>query len=111
MSPYTTTAFAGKPFAIVYARSTSALVAAIIVRPYAVTDDEIARHGSWPTVAPVKPYTELAEILSASCRPFCTATTNGSDARAMSALARLRAASSSSRMSGSTPFCTPARTK
>ena len=30
-------------------------VSSIIVRPYAVVDDEIARHGSWPTVAPVKP--------------------------------------------------------
>jgi hypothetical protein len=33
-----------------------------MVRPKAVTLDEISRHGSLPTVAPVKPYTELALI-------------------------------------------------
>jgi hypothetical protein len=31
-------------------------------RPNAVTDAEICRQGSLPTVAPVNPYTELAEI-------------------------------------------------
>ena len=37
------------------------LVLSIISRPYAVTDIEMGKHGSLPTVAPVKPYTELAE--------------------------------------------------
>lgn len=31
------------------------LVNSIMSRPYAVTEDEMARHGSLPTVAPVKP--------------------------------------------------------
>lgn len=38
------------------------LVISIICRPYAVVDMEIGRQGSLPIVAPVKPYTELAEI-------------------------------------------------
>jgi len=42
--------------------SLTCLVFSIICRPYAVTLDEIAKHGSLPTVAPVKPYTELALI-------------------------------------------------
>ena len=75
----------------------------IIRRPYAVTDFDIARHGSCPTMAPVKPYTELALIFSASCRPFCTAFLMGSVSFAMSRFATLRAASSSRRMMGSTP--------
>ena len=83
----------------------------IICRPYAVTDFEIARHGSWPTTAPVKPYTELALIFSASCRPFCTAFFSGSVSLAMSFFATLRAASSSRRMIGSTPSRSPLRTK
>jgi hypothetical protein len=37
-------------------------VFSIICRPYAVTLDEIGRHGSFPIVAPVKPYTEFALI-------------------------------------------------
>mmetsp|Transcript_30359 Transcript_30359/g.99138 ORF Transcript_30359/g.99138 Transcript_30359/m.99138 type:complete len:258 (-) Transcript_30359:1808-2581(-) len=110
VSPYTTTASAGYPLAMVYMRSTASLVSSIMVRPYAVTDEEMARHGSCPTVAPVKPYTELADTLSASCRPFCTAFTIGSVASFMSALARLRAASSSSRICGSSPLCTSPRT-
>ena len=48
---------------------TCALVDSIIWRPYAVTVDEISRQGSWPTCAPVKPYTELADTLRASWRP------------------------------------------
>lgn len=44
---------------------TSSLVFSIIVRPKAVTLDEISRHGSLPTVAPVNPYTELALIYKA----------------------------------------------
>ena len=40
----------------------TALVFSIICRPYAVTLDEMARQGSFPIVAPVKPYTELALI-------------------------------------------------
>jgi hypothetical protein len=28
---------------------------------YLVTEEAMGRQGSWPTVAPVKPYTELAE--------------------------------------------------
>ena len=111
VSPYTTCALLGDPPATVNSFSTVAFVSAIIVRPYAVTDAEMARQGSCPTVAPVNPYTELAEIFSASCRPFCTATTNGSVALAMSCLARLRALSSSSKIVGSTPFFTAAFTK
>lgn len=34
--------------------------------PKEVTEEEISRQGRAPTVAPVKPYTEFAEILSAS---------------------------------------------
>lgn len=33
----------------------------IISRPYEVVEAEMARHGILPTVAPVKPYTELAD--------------------------------------------------
>ncbi len=32
-------------------------VASIMLRPYAVVDEEISRQGSLPMVAPVKPYT------------------------------------------------------
>jgi len=39
-------------------------VFSIIWRPYAVTLDEMAKHGSLPIVAPVKPYTEFALICS-----------------------------------------------
>ena len=53
----------------VAARQTCAFVLSIIWRPYAVTVDEISRQGSWPTCAPVKPYTELADTLRASWRP------------------------------------------
>jgi len=98
------------PLAMQYLVSTASLVEAIMVRPYAVTEEEMARHGNWPTVAPVKPYlhheenkstlvgrsctcrevrfrrcclapaphTELADTLSASWRPFCTAVAEGS---------------------------------
>lgn len=41
-------------------------VFSIICRPYAVTLDEIAKHGSFPMVAPVNPYTEFAEIFRLS---------------------------------------------
>ena len=44
----------------VYVRT--AFVFSIICRPYAVTLDEMARQGSFPIVAPVKPYTEFALI-------------------------------------------------
>lgn len=40
----------------------TAFVFSIICRPYAVTLDEMARQGSFPIVAPVKPYTEFALI-------------------------------------------------
>ena len=82
----------------------------IIWRPYAVTLDEIGMHGSCPTVAPVKPYTELADTFSASWRPFITARTNGSFAAFMSFLARLRASSSYLRIVGRLPLCLLART-
>ena len=51
---------------------TSDLVWSIIFLPNEVTEDEIYKHGSWPTVAPVKPYTELALIFSADCLPSRT---------------------------------------
>ena len=80
-------------------------------RPNAVTAALISRQGILPTVAPVKPYTELAEILRASWRPSSTALTKGSVAAFRSALARLRAPSSSSKISGSTPLHRPGLTK
>ena len=40
----------------------TAFVFSIICRPYAVTLDEMGRQGSFPIVAPVKPYTEFALI-------------------------------------------------
>jgi hypothetical protein len=43
-----------------------------------VTEDEISKQGIFPTVAPVKPYTLLALILSASWRPSSTAFRNES---------------------------------
>lgn len=48
---------------------------------------EISRQGSLPTWAPVKPYTELALTLSASCRPSSTCRLKGSVSRCSSALA------------------------
>lgn len=48
---------------------------------------EISRHGSLPTWAPVKPYTELALTFSASCRPSKTCRLRGSVSLASSALA------------------------
>lgn len=48
---------------------------------------EISRHGSLPTWAPVKPYTELALTFSASCRPSKTCRRRGSVSLASSALA------------------------
>ena len=57
---HTTTASCSQPLAIVYSFSMNAFVCSIIMRPNAVTLDEIARHGSLPTVAPVNPYTEFA---------------------------------------------------
>jgi hypothetical protein len=72
-------------------------------RPYAVTVDEISSAGSMPLVAPVKPYTEFADSFSASWRPSSTALRNGSFSTLRSSLARLRAASRSRRMRGSTP--------
>lgn len=39
---------------------------------------EISRQGSLPTWAPVKPYTEFALILRASCRPSSTCFLKGS---------------------------------
>jgi len=44
-------------------------VFSIICRPYAVTLDEMARQGSFPIVAPVKPYTEFALIYISMKRP------------------------------------------
>lgn len=49
------------PLAMLNLDCTCILVCSIICRPYAVVLDEISRHGSLPTVAPVKPYTELAD--------------------------------------------------
>jgi len=43
-------------------RPQTCFVFSIICRPYAVTPDEIGRQGSFPMVAPVKPYTEFALI-------------------------------------------------
>lgn len=48
---------------------------------------EISRHGSLPTWAPVKPYTELALTFSANCRPSKTCRRKGSVSLASSALA------------------------
>ena len=48
---------------------------------------EISRHGSLPTWAPVKPYTELALTFSASWRPSNTCRRRGSVSLASSALA------------------------
>ena len=42
--------------------------------------------GSFPTLAPVKPYTELALIFSASCRPSSTLRRNESVSSFKSAL-------------------------
>ena len=86
------------------------MVCSIMVRPNAVTLLEMGIQGSWPTVAPVKPYTELAEILMASWRPFCTARTLSSVAAAMSFFAFLRAANSSSKIWGRMP-CNAQRNK
>ena len=65
---------------------------------------EICKHGNLPTVAPVKPYTELALIFKASCRPSKTFFLNGSVSFFRSALACFRALNNSSRMTGSNPF-------
>ena len=99
------------------------LVFSIIWRPYAVVLEDIGRQGSFPTVAPVKPYTELALIFtscqyhrfllsccqdqqtfSANCRPSNTARLKGSVSLFKSALARLRAAMRSSKTVGNSPF-------
>ena len=48
---------------------------------------DISRQGSFPFCAPVKPYTELALIFSASCRPSNTFCLNGSVSFFRSALA------------------------
>ena len=45
--------------------------------PYQLTED-ICKHGNLPTWAPVKPYTELAEIFKANCRPSSTIFLKGS---------------------------------
>lgn len=50
------------------------LVFPIIILPIEVTLDAISRQGSAPFYAPVKPYTELADILSANYLPFNTPT-------------------------------------
>ena len=79
-------------------------------RPKLVVEEEISRHGNAPTVAPVKPYTLFAETFNASWRPSSTAFSSGSCAFFRSALARLRAPSSSSRISGRMPLVLFART-
>lgn len=79
-------------------------VFSIICRPYAVVLEEMAKHGSLPMVAPVKPYTEFALILSASCLPSSTARLKGSVSFFKSALARFRAAIRSSRIVGRRPL-------
>jgi len=81
-------------------------VCSIIVHPTAVTLLEISRHGSIPTVAPVNPYTEFAEILRANYQPFKTAFSNGSFDYANSILAHFLAAISSSKIIGRRPFFT-----
>jgi len=75
-----------------------------------VTDAEISKHGSLPTVAPVNPYTLLALILSANCLPSNTARLNGSFSFLRSARALARALKSSSRIQGKMPFLTDALT-
>ncbi len=66
----------------------------------------MGRQGSCPTVAPVKPYTEFADIFNANCRPFCTARIESSVAFAMSIFAFFRAARISSKIIGNTPWAT-----
>jgi hypothetical protein len=101
----------------------TAFVFSIICRPYAVTLDEMARQGSFPIVAPVKPYTEFALIyismnrpqqlrssqpgnltFKASWRPSNTARLKGSVSFFKSAFARLRALIKSSNTVGRSPF-------
>jgi hypothetical protein len=98
----------------------TAFVFSIICRPYDVTLDEIARQGSFPIVAPVKPYTEFALIckmdekkgsdqigkptLRASWRPSNTARLEGSLSFFKSAFARFRALIKSSNIVGRRPF-------
>ena len=48
------------------------LVFPIIILPIDVTLDAISKQGSAPFYAPVKPYTELADILSANYLPSNT---------------------------------------
>lgn len=57
-----------------------------VIRSKALTC-EISRQGSLPTWAPVKPYTEFALILRASCRPSSTCFLKGSVSFFSSALA------------------------
>jgi hypothetical protein len=101
----------------------TAFVFSIICRPYAVTLDEMGRQGSFPIVAPVKPYTEFALIyrrvnkaqkkgtdqsdkptFRASWRPSNTARLKGSVSFFKSAFARLRALIKSSSTVGRRPF-------
>lgn len=99
-----TSASLEKPFAIVYVLSTKDLVSNNKFLPYAVVEAAIGTHGNCPTVAPVKPYTLLADIFRANCLPFCTAFSIGSVARAMSFFALFLAANNSSRIWGRIPF-------
>lgn len=57
---------------------TKFLVRSIICRPKEVTDEDISKQGSWPTKAPVKPYTEFALIFKANCLPSKTFCNRGS---------------------------------
>jgi hypothetical protein len=76
-----------------------------------VTLADIDKHGSYPTYAPVNPYTLFAEIFNADYLPSNTAFTNGSVAFANSYLAYLLALSSYSNIIGSNPFLNSFLTK
>jgi hypothetical protein len=78
-------------------------VLSIIYLPNDVTEDEISRQGSYPTCAPVNPYTEFADIFNANYLPSRTAFLNGSVSLANSFLAFFLAASNSLRISGKIP--------
>ena len=67
-------------------------------------EEEIGIQGSFPITAPVNPYTELADIFNANCRPSKTARLKGAVSYFKSDLALLRANKRSSKMVGKSPF-------
>ena len=105
VSPYTTT----EPGC---SSSTLALVCSIMARPMQVVRLAMGRQGSMPVAksTPVKPYTELADTLSASWRAFCRPRSCSVAALFMAFLAFLRCARMRARISGSTPRWVPDRT-